>query len=229
MAKYLSPKFEDLFNPNNFTNQSVQYQDINGSIVSVNETVSSNSIQLASLTEVSDTLTLQDSLIKQHNNDLNITTDDGYDIRINNNKPTSGDIIINENSYRSNVNIMNGNLNIKNGYLNLGNGSLILDGVDINAVLVNNTYSLTLQADTLANHAQNLISHSVNIQEAVDTGTTNSSNIVTIQSSYAPLDQPVFTTNITLPPLILAGIQNVSDTQISYLSNLSEDISINYQ
>ena len=70
------------------------------------------------------------------------------ELHLNNNKATSGDIYINENSYNSNVNIMNGSLNIWNGILNLNNGSILLDGADINAILSGNKYELSVQADS---------------------------------------------------------------------------------
>ena len=95
------------------------------------------------------------------------------------------------------MNIVNGNLNIQNGYLNLNQGSLILDGTDINVVLVNNQYQLSIQADTLANQQQTVQTHAITIQETVDVGVTNSTKIVSIENNYAPLDAPVFTTSIT--------------------------------
>jgi hypothetical protein len=171
-----------------------------------------------------DALTLTDSLLQTNNNDLSITTDDGYTLHINNNKPTAGDININENSRNSNVNIVNGNLNIRNGYLNLGNGSLILDGADINAVLVGNSYQLSIQADTLANHGQTIDVHGVNIQQSVDVGVENATKIITIENNYAPLDAPVFTTSLTVPPILVAENTNISATQIGYLSNLQGDV-----
>ena len=136
---------------------------------------------------------------------MSISTDDGYILHINNNKPTSGDININENSRNSNVNIVNGNLNIRNGYLNLGNGSIILDGADINAVLVNNQYQLSVQADTLANTEYKVQTQAVTIQETVDVGVVNTNQIVSIQSNFAHLDQPIFSTNLQLPPIVKAN------------------------
>jgi len=109
--------------------------------------LSTNQIQTVkqNVTQINgtDSLTLQDSLLQQHGNDLSISTDDGYTLHINNNKPTSGDININENSRNSNVNIINGNLNIRKGYLNVGNGSIIIDGAQLDVVLKDNQYQLS--------------------------------------------------------------------------------------
>ena len=126
---------------------------------------------------------MKDSLIKQHNDELSITTDDGYALHLNNNKATSGDIYINENSYNSNVYLMNGSLNIMNGILNLNSGSILLDGADINAVLNGNKYELSVQADSIAVQNTQIQGHSVTIQESVDTGVVNSTQIVTIQNN----------------------------------------------
>jgi hypothetical protein len=172
-----------------------------------------------------DTLTLQDSLIKQISDNLTITTEDGYTLSLNKDKGTAGDLLINENSYHSNVIIANGNLTLKNGYLNLGkNGTLVLNGADVNAVLVNNQFQLRVQADTLVNHDQTLNVHSTGIAESVDIGVSNSTQIVQIQQAYAPLDAPVFTTSVALPPLVVVDNTNVSSTQIGYLSNLQGDV-----
>ena len=145
---------------------------------------------------------------------------------INSNKGTAGDLLINENSYHSNVVISNGNLTIKNGYLNLGKtGTLILNGADIIAVIVGNQFQLRVQADKLVNHDQTLNVHSTGIQESVDIGVNNSTKIVEIEQAYAPLDAPVFTTtSLTLPPLVVVDNTNVSSTQIRYLSNLTGDV-----
>ena len=223
MAKYIRSNIQSLFNPNNFTNQTIEYKDITtNSLSSIENT--STSINLVS-DDVNDYLSVKDSLIKQHNDELSITTDDGYALHLNNNKQTSGDIYINENSYNSNVNIMNGSLNIWNGILSLNNGSIILlDGADINAVLSGNKYELSVQADSLAIQNNQIQGHSVTIQESVDTGTINSTQIVTIQNNYAPIDQPVFSTSMNLPPIIIANNENVTDIQISHLKNVNSDI-----
>ena len=156
-------------------------------------------------------------------------TDDGYALHINNNKATSGDVYFNENSYNSNVNIMNGSLNIWNGILNLNNGSILLDGADINAVLNGNKYELSVQADSLAIQNNQIQGHSVTIQESVDTGTIkNSTQIVTIQNNYAPIDQPIFSTSMTIPPIIVANGSNVTDVQISHLKNVNNDIQTSF-
>ena len=162
MAKYLKPKIQSLFNPQNFSNQTVEYKDVISNSISSTSNTSGSLILTSTGTE---SLTLQDSLLQQHHNDLSITTDDGYNIHINNNKPTSGDIIINENTNNSNVNIMNGNLTIYNGILNLKNGSILLDNASINAQLEGNKYELSVQADTIANHNTQIQTHSVVIQE----------------------------------------------------------------
>ena len=154
-----------------------------------------------------------------------MTAEDGYSLYLNEDKQTAGDLIINENSYRSNVIIANGNLTLKNGYLNLGkNGTLVLNGADVNAVLVNNQFQLRVQADTLVNHNETLVTHSTGIADSVDIGVNNSTNIVQIESSYAPLNAPVITTSVSLPPLVVANETNVSSTQIGYLSNLTGDV-----
>ena len=187
MARYLSPRtLGSVFNNDQFfaANTSTTLSSISSS------QLSTSTAKMSSLS----------SLFQQHGNDLNISTDDGYTLNLNNNKPTSGDININENSQNSNVNIINGNLNIRNGYLNLGNGSILLDGADINAILVGNQYQLSVQADTLANTEVKVQTQAVTLQETVDVGVVNTNQIVSIQSNYAPLDQPIFSTNLTLPP-----------------------------
>ena len=217
MAKYFRPKLESLFNPLNFSNQTIEYKDVTTTFENT------SSINLIS-DDITDYLTIKDSLIKQNNDELSITTDDGYALHISNNKATSGDVYFNENSYNSNVNIMNGSLNIWNGILNLNNGSILLDGADINAVLNGNKYELSVQADSLAIQNNQIQGHSVSIQESVDTGTINSTQIVTIQNNYAPIDQPVFSTSMTIPSIIIANNENVTDIQISHLKNVNSDI-----
>ena len=90
--------------------------------------------------------------------------------------------------------------------------------------LVGNQFQLRVQADMLVNHNETLVNHSTGIQESVDIGVNNSTKIVEIESAYAPLNAPVFTTSIGLPPLVVANETNVSSTQIGYLSNLTGDI-----
>ena len=227
MAKYFRPKLESLFNPLNFSNQTIEYKDITTNSLSTFENTSA-SINLISNDDVNDYLSVKDSLIKQNNDELSITTDDGYALHINNNKATSGDVYFNENSYNSNVNIMNGSLNIWNGILNLNNGSILLDGADINAVLNGNKYELSVQADSLAIQNNQIQGHSVTIQESVDTGTINSTQIVTIQNNYAPIDQPIFSTSMNLPPIIIANGLNITDIQISHLKNVNNDIQTSF-
>ena len=189
------------------------------------QTTNQNVTQSLNIISGTDTLTLSDTQFIQHHNDLNISTDDGFTLHVNNNKPTSGDLNINENSKKSNVNIVNGNLNIQNGYLNLGkNGTIILNGADINAIMTGNSYQLSVHQDTLANQSTTIATHAVNIQASVDTGVVNTNQIVSIQSNYAPLDQPIFSTNMTCPPIVIANGANVSDTQISFLRNLNGDV-----
>ena len=223
MARYLSPRtLGSVFNNDQFfaANTSTTLSSISSSQLSTSTAkMSSLSIILGA-----DSLTLQDSLFQQHGNDLNISTDDGYTLNLNNNKPTSGDININENSQNSNVNIVNGNLNIRNGYLNLGNGSILLDGADINAILVGNQYQLSVQADTLSNTEVKVQTQAVSIQESIDTGVVNTNQIVSIQSNYAPLDQPIFSTNMTMPPIVIANGAYLTDVQLSYLINVNGDV-----
>jgi hypothetical protein len=115
-------------------------------------------------------------------------------------------------------------LNIYNGVLNLRNGSLLLDGADVNGILVGNQYQLSVQADTLANTENKVQNHAVSIQETVDVGVVNTNQIVSIQSNYAPLDQPIFSTNMTLPPIVISNGQYLTDVQLSYLGNVNSDI-----
>ena len=223
MALYALPKIlTGIYNKESYVEANAFNSFSTNQIQTANQNVT-QSLNIINTT-TNDTLTIQESLIHQNDNDLSISTDDGYILHINNNKPTSGDININENTRNSNVNIVNGNLNIRNGYLNLGNGSIILDGADINAVLVGNQYQLSVQADTLANTEYKVQTQAVTIQETVDVGVVNTNQIVSIQSNYAPLDAPAFTTNLTLPPIVKANNVNVTDVQVSYLSNLSGDV-----
>ena len=85
MAKYFRPKLESLFNPLNFSNQTIEYKDVTTTFENT------SSINLIS-DDITDYLTIKDSLIKQNNDELSITTDDGYALHINNNKATSGDV-----------------------------------------------------------------------------------------------------------------------------------------
>jgi hypothetical protein len=224
MAKYVSPRvLGSVFNNDQFfaANLSSTLSNISSSQLS---TTNAN-IQSLNIIAGTDSLTLQDSLFQQHGNDLSISTDDGFTLHLNKDKPTSGDLNINENSRNSNVNIVNGNLNIQNGYLNMGKtGTIILNGADINAVMVGNTYQLSLHADTLANHGSTIVSHAVGIQSAADVGAVNSNQIVQIQQSYAPIDAPILTTSLTLPPIVIANGSNLTDVQFSFLSNLSQDV-----
>jgi hypothetical protein len=149
MARYAAPKtLGSIFNNEVYTfangNSVMNNLSTNLSVTGI-ENVS----QSINIISDGDTLTLQDSLIKQISDNLTITTEDGYTLSLNKDKQTAGDLLINENSYHSNVIIANGNLTLKNGYLNLGeNGTLVLNGADINAVLVNNKFQLQVQADT---------------------------------------------------------------------------------
>ena len=226
MAHYAAPKsLGSIFNNEtyNFANTNSVLNNLASTFSSTNtETVS----QAINIVSNGDTLiSLSDGLIKQISDDLVVTTEDGYTLSLNKDKQTAGDLLINENSYHSNVIIANGNLTLKNGYLNLGKtGTLVLNGADINAVLVNNQFQLRVQADTLVNHDQTLNVHSTGIAESVDIGVTNSTKIVQIEQAYAPLDAPVFTTSLALPPLVVVDNTNVSSTQISYLSNLTGDV-----
>jgi hypothetical protein len=163
---------------------------------------------------------LQDSLLPQNGDNLTISTDDGYILYLNKDKPTSGDVIINENSRNSNVVIENGTLFIKNGNLNVGNGSIMIDGALLDVVLRENQYQLSIQADNLANTTNRVQEQAVVIQDTVDVTVGNSNQIVSIQSNFAPLDQPIFSTNLTLPPIVKANNVNVTDVQFSYLNNL---------
>ncbi len=225
MARYGAPKsLGSIFNSEVYSFANVN-SAMNNLATNLSTTGIENVSQSINIISDGDTLTLQDSLIKQISDNLTITTEDGYNLSLNSNKGTAGDLLINENSYHSNVIIANGNLTLKNGYLNLGkNGTLVLNGADVNAVLVNNQFQLRVQADTLVNHDQTLNVHSTGIQESTDLGVNNSTKIVQIESSYAPLDAPVFLTSVSLPPLVVANETNVSSTQIGYLSNLTGDI-----
>ena len=225
MARYAAPKsLGSIFN-----NEVYTFANVNSAMNNLQTNLSTvgteNVSQSINIISDGDTLTLRDSLIKQISDNLTITTEDGYTLSLNKDKQTAGDLLINENSYHSNVIIANGNLTLKNGYLNLGkNGTLVLNGADVNAVLVNNKFQLQVQADTLVNHDQTLNIHSTGIQESTDLGVNNLTKIVEIESSYAPLDSPVFTTSLALPPLLIADCTNVSSTQIGYLSNLTADV-----
>jgi hypothetical protein len=225
MARYAAPKtLGSIFN-----NEVYSFANVNSAMnnlaTNLSVTNTENVLQSINIMSNGDTLSLSDGLIKQISDDLSITTEDGYTLSLNKDKPTTGDLLINEGSYHSNVVIANGNLTLKNGYLNLGkNGTLILNGADVNAVLVNNKFQLQIQADTLVNHDQTLNVHSTGIQESTDLGVNNSTKIVQIESSYAPLDAPVFTTSLALPPIIIVDSTNVSSTQIGYLSNLTGDV-----
>ena len=225
MARYGAPKsLGSIFNSEVYSFANVN-SAMNNLSTNLSVTGIENVSQSINIISDGDTLTLQDSLIKQISDNLTITTEDGYNLSLNSNKGTAGDLLINENSYHSNVIIANGNLTLKNGYLNLGkNGTLVLNGADVNAVLVNNQFQLRVQADTLVNHNETLVNHSTGIQESTDLGVNNSTKIVQIESSYAPLDAPVFTTSLALPPLVLADNTNVSSSQIGYLSNLTGDV-----
>ena len=212
MAKYAVPRIlGSVFNNEKFFEANVS-SSIN-TLASTTLTTSKANVQSLNVINGSESLTLQDSLFQQHGNDLSISTDDGYTLYLNKDKPTSGDININENSRNSNVNIINGNLNIRNGYLNVGNGSIIIDGAQLDVVLKDNQYQLSLQADSLANTQNRVQEHAVTIQETVDVGVVNTNQIVSIQSNYAPLDQPVFVTNLTLPPIVKANESNVTNVQ----------------
>ncbi len=99
-----------------------------------------------------------------------------------------------------------------------------MDGADINAILVGNQYQLSVQADTLANTEVKVQTQAVTLQETVDVGVVNTNQIVSIQSNYAPLDQPIFSTNLTLPPIVIANGAYLTDVQLSYLINVNGDI-----
>jgi len=224
MAKYAVPRIlGSVFNNEKFfeANVSSSINTISSTQLTANK---ANVLQSLNIVSGTESLTLQDSLFQQHGNDLSISTDDGYTLFLNKDKPTSGDIVINENSRNSNVNIINGNLNIRNGYLNVGNGSIIIDGAMLDVVLKDNQYQLSIQADNLATTQNRVQEHAVTIQETVDVGVVNTNQIVSIQNSYAPLDQPSFTTSLTLPPIIVANNTNLTDVQFSFLSNLSGDV-----
>ena len=62
------------------------------------------------------------------------------------------------------------------------------------------------------------------LQESVDVGVVNTNQIVSIQNNYAPLDQPIFSTNMTLPPIVIANGAYMTDVQMSYLSGLNGDV-----
>ena len=132
MARYAPPRtLGSIFNNEtyNFANLNTALNNLASTQFTTNTENVTHSINIVSN---GDTLTLSDALIKQHDDDLTITTDDGYTLHLNNDKQTTGDLNINENSFKSNVNIVNGNLNIKNGYLNMGkNGTIILNGADV--------------------------------------------------------------------------------------------------
>ena len=134
MARYAAPKsLGSIFN-----NETYNFANTNSVLNNLASTFSSTNIETVSqainIVSNGDTLSLSDGLIKQVSDDLSITTEDGYSLYLNKDKQTAGDLIINENSYRSNVVIANGNLTLRNGYLNLGkNGTLILNGADVNA------------------------------------------------------------------------------------------------
>jgi hypothetical protein len=173
MALYLSPLKSNNSKTFNLTNYSIPNSSIANALINTNNvsTVSATVSKNVNVVAGTDTLSLEDTLLQQHNNDLNITTDDVYVLHLNNNKPISGDIMINENSTNSNVNIVNGSLNIQNGNLNLGQGTLILDGADVRATLVGNNYILSVHADTIANHSNTIGVHAQGIQSSIDTGT----------------------------------------------------------
>ena len=149
MARYAAPKsLGSIFNNETYTFANVN-SAMNNLQTNLSITGTENVSQSINIISNGDTLSLSDGLIKQISDDLVVTTEDGYSLYLNKDKQTAGDLIINENCYRSNVVIANGNLTLKNGYLNLGkNGTLILNKADVNAVLVNNKFQLQVHADT---------------------------------------------------------------------------------
>ena len=224
MARYVRPKtLGTVFNNEKFFEANIS-SNVNSISSSSFVTKKANVESLKISSSTTDSITLQDSLLQQNGDNLTISTDDGYILYLNKDKPTSGDVIINENSRNSNVVIENGTLFIRNGNLNVGNGSIMIDGALLDVVLRENQYQLSVQANTLANTEVKVQSHSVSIQETVDVGVVNTNQIVSIQSNFAPLDQPIFSTNLQLPPIVKANNVNVTDVQFSYLSNLSGDV-----
>jgi hypothetical protein len=219
MARYVRPKsLGTVFNNERFFEANVS-SNVNSIVSSSFASKKANVESLKISSSTTDSITLQDSLLQQNGDNLTISTDDGYILYLNKDKPTSGDVIINENARNSNVVIENGTLFIRNGNLNVGNGSIMIDGALLDVVLRENQYQLSIQADNLANTTNRVQEQAVVIQDTVDVTVVNTNQIVSIQSSYAPLDQPIFSTNLTLPPIVKANNVNVTDVQFSYLSN----------
>jgi hypothetical protein len=231
MSKYSAPKNKKTktFNLNDFQFQDSFITYNNALNLSNNQVISGEktfSTDLVIDSTTTGSLTINDNKIQSHSNAFEITTDDGYHLNVNSNKKSGGDLIVNSNSKYSNMTVENGNLNVKTGNVIIGKGALILNGANIQAVVNNNTYQLSIHADSISTNTSTLVEHSSNIQTVTDVAVENTNQIVGIQNSYAPLDQPVFTTNLTLPSNIISNSTNVSDVQVSYLSNLNEDLNL---
>ena len=224
MARYVRPRsLGTVFNNERFFEANIS-SNVNSVTSSSFATKKAKVESLKVSSSTTDSITLQDSLLQQNGDNLTISTDDGYVLYLNKDKPTSSDVVINQNSQNSNVIIENGTLFIRNGNLNVGNGSIMIDGALLDVVLRENQYQLSIQADNLANTTNKVQEQAVVIQDTVDVTVVNTSQIVSIQSNFAPLDQPIFSTNLQLPPIVKANNVNVTDVQVSYLSNLSGDV-----
>ena len=103
-----------------------------------------------------------------------------------------------------------------------------MNGANIQAIMNNNTYTLSIHADNIANNSNTLVEHGSNIQTVTDVAVENTSQITNIQSSYAPLDSPIFINNITIPPTITTNNLTVSNIQLGYLSNITEDVKTSF-
>ena len=96
MARYVRPKsLGTVFNYEKFFEANVS-SNVNSIVSSsfVTKKVNVESLKISSST--TDSITLQDSLLQQNGDNLTISTNDGYILYLNKDKPTSGDIIINE-------------------------------------------------------------------------------------------------------------------------------------
>ena len=113
MARYVRPKtLGTVFNNEKFFEANVS-SNVNSISSSSFVTKKANVESLKISSSTTDSITLQDSLLQQNGDNLTISTDDGYILYLNKDKPTSGDIIINQNSQNSNVVIENGTLFIR--------------------------------------------------------------------------------------------------------------------
>jgi hypothetical protein len=101
MARYAAPKsLGSIFN-----NEVYTFANGNSEMNNLSTNLSVTGIE--NVSQSVNIMTLQDGLIKQISDHLVLTTEDGYNLLLNSNKGTAGDLLINENSYHSNVVISN--------------------------------------------------------------------------------------------------------------------------